>query len=266
MLYIVDGTGAFFEDEYQLDMGNSFCRRLEKQGNGIYMRGPSIDGLSTFRRGKIVAFKIMAARVTGTADEPIFLAGHSRGGAAVIHAAQLLDVVGIKVKAMFLYDAVDRTVDTDIDVSSIPANVASCYHARRYPHLAQHLQKDVTASLKDLEKVRAKEGERSTTYMRKKAVHDMLAKKDWIIRELSRSENITESGYLSIDFGNCGVSGAPPCRYQQMFFLGTHGAIGGAPKRNHGVKELEDIDRAAMAAVDGWMSGKLAMEGVLGAV
>jgi pimeloyl-ACP methyl ester carboxylesterase len=63
---------------------------------------------------------------------PIFLAGHSRGGAIVIAAARRLQAHSISVDAMFLFDAVDRSIaisHTDV----IPANVRVAYHALRAP-------------------------------------------------------------------------------------------------------------------------------------
>lgn len=61
----------------------------------------------------------------------IFMTGYSRGGAIVIHTARLLQVRGIRVEAMFLFDAVSRNPNLDAEV--IPSNVGRCYHAIRDP-------------------------------------------------------------------------------------------------------------------------------------
>lgn len=63
--------------------------------------------------------------------QKIYLTGYSRGGAIVIAVAQLLESRGLPVEAMFLFDAVNRSVElpnTDV----IPGNVRYCYHALRH--------------------------------------------------------------------------------------------------------------------------------------
>ena len=262
MLFIVDGTGEFFDDNYTVEMAGSFCKILEIRGKGSYMRGPSVEGLMTFEKSKVVVRRVLAA-LQKNPKEPIYLAGHSRGGAAVIYAAQLLGRGNIPVQAMFLYDAVDRTLDFDIDVSKISGNVVICYHARRFPHLSDHFKKAVATALAELNLIKTREGEKSRSYLTKRAAFDQLRRKDLKVRQLSRCENILDSGFRSIDFGNCGTSADAPCRYEQKFFLGTHGAIGGAPALDHSIDELTTIDRAAMRAVDAWRGAALAKEGVL---
>lgn len=59
----------------------------------------------------------------------IYMTGYSRGGAIVIHTARLLQLRGLRVEAMFLFDAVSRNPNLDADV--IPANVGRCFHAIR---------------------------------------------------------------------------------------------------------------------------------------
>ncbi len=60
----------------------------------------------------------------------LVLIGYSRGGAAVIHAAQLLKDK-VQVDAMFLFDAVDRSLG--VETERIPSNVQVVRHARRDP-------------------------------------------------------------------------------------------------------------------------------------
>jgi hypothetical protein len=57
-------------------------------------------------------------------SKPLFLAGHSRGGAAVIWVANLLKRDAIEVDGMFLLDAVDRTASLK-SVEKIPGNESS---------------------------------------------------------------------------------------------------------------------------------------------
>jgi hypothetical protein len=61
----------------------------------------------------------------------LFMVGHSRGAAIVIHTARLLNARGIPVEAMFLFDAVARNMS--LDAEEIPPNVGHCYHAVRDP-------------------------------------------------------------------------------------------------------------------------------------
>lgn len=73
--------------------------------------------------------------VISKAPDPIlriWLAGYSRGGAAAIEAAWMLQDRGIPVQALFLFDAVERTLYR-LRTKTIPANVRSCFHARRDP-------------------------------------------------------------------------------------------------------------------------------------
>jgi hypothetical protein len=74
------------------------------------------------------------ARVDALRDQrKIFLTGYSRGGAIVIAAARLLQVQGLSVEAMFLFDAVNRSVGEGmVDTEVIPSNVRNCYHALRH--------------------------------------------------------------------------------------------------------------------------------------
>ena len=65
----------------------------------------------------------------------LFLAGHSRSGVAVIFVAQDLQGLGIDVDAMFLYDAVNRTLNNRRDSRRIPGNVQWCHHALRDPEI-----------------------------------------------------------------------------------------------------------------------------------
>jgi hypothetical protein len=61
----------------------------------------------------------------------VFMAGHSRGAAIIIHVARLLQRRHIDVEAMFLFDAVAR--NHTLDAGEIPSNVRHCYHAIRHP-------------------------------------------------------------------------------------------------------------------------------------
>ena len=62
----------------------------------------------------------------------IYLTGYSRGAAGVIAVAQRLAKDNVKVRAMMLFDAVDRA--WGIDTEDIPNNVEHLVHARRDPY------------------------------------------------------------------------------------------------------------------------------------
>jgi hypothetical protein len=83
----------------------------------------------THKLGRQVYDEAIAAREL---DDKLrlVLIGYSRGGAAVIHAAQLLKEKA-QVDAMFLFDAVDRSLGVETD--RIPSNVRLVRHARRDP-------------------------------------------------------------------------------------------------------------------------------------
>lgn len=132
----IDGTGDYNDIEYKKHFKESYVKKLtsnvEKLNIGIYRRGPSTEGYSTARRGADAANEIAGiAAATAALDKKcgIFLTGFSRGGASVIHAAQLLGERKIGVDALFLFDAVDRAIG--VDSAIIPPTVKTVYHALR---------------------------------------------------------------------------------------------------------------------------------------
>jgi hypothetical protein len=124
---IVDGTGAWDDAEYAAAMKTSFCSQIRDQvgGSGDYQRGPSDDGYRMLERGRRAADFLTARKGGGS----LMLAGYSRGGSAVIMAAEALALRGISVSAMFLFDPVARHASTGGEV--IPANVERVWIARR---------------------------------------------------------------------------------------------------------------------------------------
>jgi acetyl esterase/lipase len=127
----IDGTGPFFDSTYETNFRNSFVRRIcpERNANKRYFRGPigpgggmpqAIDGGYNF---------IIARRGAAGADNSILLTGFSRGGLGVLVIAERLRRQNIPVKAMLLFDAVDRHVA--YNAPRVPDNVANVFHARR---------------------------------------------------------------------------------------------------------------------------------------
>jgi pimeloyl-ACP methyl ester carboxylesterase len=135
MLAAIDGTGPYFDSSYDAKMKNSFVRRIANQSqvpNTVYYRGPDTSGLSA--PGKLIppitiAFDVVRAVAAG--DTKVFLVGYSRGGAMAINVAAILAGQNIEVEGLFLFDAVDRSLE--LAVSSIPRNVRHAYHATRMP-------------------------------------------------------------------------------------------------------------------------------------
>ncbi|MEO7385177.1 MAG: hypothetical protein ABIU18_09645, partial [Novosphingobium sp.] len=128
MLYIIDGTGPDDDQTYARQMHGSMCEKLARDYGGHYNRGPALLGTDTFKIAQHVYQSI--ERDPGLRRQPLFLAGHSRGGAAVIRIAQLLKRERIGVEALFLFDAVDRTGPGE-NVQHVPGNVKHTFHARR---------------------------------------------------------------------------------------------------------------------------------------
>ncbi|MCC6536378.1 MAG: LysM peptidoglycan-binding domain-containing protein [Bryobacterales bacterium] len=132
LLAAVDGTGTGDNAEYAKAYEDSFCHRLKKgwdAATGWYLRGPTTDGMDTADRGRQAAAWVAANR--GLA-KGVILAGHSRGAAAVIHAAYVLKDAGIDVDYLFLFDAVNMQVL--LHTHRIPANVKCVFHAVREPY------------------------------------------------------------------------------------------------------------------------------------
>lgn len=124
MIVIIDGTGPSDDKDYAKEMGNSFPSQIARQVVGsTYFRGPSLTGKEV---SKIAERAVGAAQGNG----PIMLVGYSRGGCTAIIAAKRLKAQGKRVKAMFLFDAVDMQT-SELGLSqTIPDNVDFVAHAR----------------------------------------------------------------------------------------------------------------------------------------
>jgi hypothetical protein len=141
MLVAIDGTGAWSDEDYKREMSNSFVSRIfneysRTKKDGFYRRGPTLLGFETGPiahefSGLIVRAYEKAKQEGKAAEFKLFLTGYSRGGAAVIGIAFLLNHYNrdIKVNVMALFDAVDRSPVVTAD--SIPGNVELCFHALR---------------------------------------------------------------------------------------------------------------------------------------
>jgi hypothetical protein len=129
----IDGTGDDNDAVYEAAMRNSFVNRLwnrygRHSPNAFYHRGPTLLGMETGPLGVAAAAFVHERRIID-GERKVVLAGYSRGGAAVITAAQILAVRGIFVDLMVLFDAVDRSITAQ--AGTIPPNVRKVLHARR---------------------------------------------------------------------------------------------------------------------------------------
>ena len=131
----VDGSSSLDDDEYHQAFAYSFIRKIHDswgRGYRYYLRGPGTMGTSTLDRSRALVKHVLVigmANLIGNKSYRLFLFGHSRGGAIVIHAAKSLKNHGINVHGMFLFDAVDMSTLRDVD--RIPTNVEYCWHAMR---------------------------------------------------------------------------------------------------------------------------------------
>lgn len=150
MLICVDGKGGYWglslpkfrEADYAQKMAGSFVGMtyygaLALQRNRIYRQGPDILALLYLTSGASLVQQI--AQFWSSGDRQIFLVGYSREGAIVIRVADMLTYamskgVKPKVDAMFLFDAVDRTIQLPWN-EPIPPNVKVCYRAMRDPSM-----------------------------------------------------------------------------------------------------------------------------------
>jgi pimeloyl-ACP methyl ester carboxylesterase len=285
MMFIVDGTGEDSDELYEKSMAGGFCKQLEKHCRGLYWRGPTLLGTEVPALAAEVTEAVLAWKRIARKGSKLFLAGHSRGGAAVIYAAQDLRERGIDVDAMFLFDAVDRVFDWRRPLrkaDEIPGNVRHCVHALRDTSLAFQYSDAALAARDDVARLAG-----LPTGRRPSAVEDALdllmasppnqasfiaavrrarelADQDARMKYVMRSMTMKTPAGWTVDFGNCGIDAEPPCKLLSERFLGSHGALGGAPiVDDRAPRGLVESDRAAIASVKSWMWGHLARHGAL---
>ncbi len=133
----IDGTDDSWRltdarnERYDKAFKNSFVRWLcAKKTNGIYYRGPLADGGYLWQSINGGVEFIQTKRRT-LPDEPILLTGYSRGALGAVVIAKKLNDLNIKVKALMMFDCVDRHIAHDAAV--IPDNVEFVCHVIRNP-------------------------------------------------------------------------------------------------------------------------------------
>jgi hypothetical protein len=187
----------------------------------------------------------------------IFLVGYSRGGSECVFLANLLQRAGLQVEAMFLFDAVNMTIDL-AQYKKVPSNVKVCYHAYRNPKFADPYWNAVQIARAKLEAIdrqalalafaeRARQPFAAMTgYAGFASVNQILhgggsplrAKIDAAQRELdlaedrldkTRSNRWTKFGIFN--WGNVGLEAEDKIKTRMDIhpFDGSHGALGGVP-------------------------------------
>jgi hypothetical protein len=141
ILFGIDGTGAQRDSVYRDSMAHSFVRLICREGkpNTLYRRGPGMGGdgpLETFWGNALVpsidlGIRFIREQRERAPSEPVILTGYSRGAAGVVEVARRLQREHIPVRALMLFDCVDR--DLHIDTMRIPTNVGVVRHVMRSP-------------------------------------------------------------------------------------------------------------------------------------
>jgi hypothetical protein len=127
----IDGTGPFFDSTYAENFANSHVKKI-CTGNNEYSRGPIGPGGGLPEAINMGYRAIMAKReIPMHRNSDILLTGYSRGGLGVLVIARMLKEQNIPVKAILLFDSVDRHAGYSADV--VPDNVQNVFHARRDP-------------------------------------------------------------------------------------------------------------------------------------
>ncbi|MEK7724960.1 MAG: hypothetical protein AAB336_11455 [Acidobacteriota bacterium] len=134
----IDGTGggmiydsAGRNAEYDRDFANSFVRRISfGKTNAKYIRGP-IGAGGGMPEGIQEGLNFVRAKRQQLPTEPILMTGYSRGALGVVVIAKELKNLGINVKALMMFDCVDRHAAFDAEV--IPNNVENVMHVIRDP-------------------------------------------------------------------------------------------------------------------------------------
>ncbi len=133
----IDGTGSEIvpgadrDKAYDVAFANSFVKRICRQSTTTkYFRGPVAlgGGMDNAIEGAVAYIKELNARMP---NEPILLTGYSRGAAAVVIVAKKLKEADIKVRALLMFDCVDRYIGGDASV--VPNNVEFIRHVIRDP-------------------------------------------------------------------------------------------------------------------------------------
>jgi len=134
----IDGTGSAFtpgagrDTDYDTAFAKSFVSRICKPetNNKKYYRGPVALGGGLVDAVNGGANFILGRRRAGVTED-VLLTGYSRGAAGVVALAAQLKRQNVPVRAMLLFDCVDRHLFINAEV--IPNNVGHVMHVIRDP-------------------------------------------------------------------------------------------------------------------------------------
>lgn len=211
IIFGIDGTDPAWTDNkerrevYDRNFSNSFVRRICHRAGGMYERGPLLLGGTLLTAINTGIIKIQRLR-RANRRRPVLLVGYSRGAAGVVVVAQQLKNASIPVKAMMLFDCVDRHMD--IDSSVIPANVMNVRHARRDPDGSSRETMGVSGS----------KHVHPTKYMEEffMCTHAGMGGVPW---RLAKGESETELIYEKGTASPTGYDGATRISYKQDSFV-----------------------------------------------
>ncbi|WP_052764141.1 LysM peptidoglycan-binding domain-containing protein [Microvirga massiliensis] len=110
----------------------SFIHRMvmnwPDQGSARYVAGPKVE-VGGITSAAVSGFTHVMTLYSQPDVCGVILAGYSRGGAAAIVAAKMLERAGITVDCLALFDAIDR--DYTADTTKVSNNVRLTVHGRR---------------------------------------------------------------------------------------------------------------------------------------
>jgi hypothetical protein len=136
----VDGTGVRNDKEYERTFENSFVNILFKgwtHGPANYERGPVTLENKPSDWTFVSAYKTCRHVINNwkAGESAVFLAGYSRGAAAVIEVAKWLKDKYIPVECLILFDPVDRTNGVGLPWRDTPIvdTVKTVIFAKRSP-------------------------------------------------------------------------------------------------------------------------------------
>ena len=102
-----------------------------------YYSGPNVQGSNCDDILRLAKDDYRDLKRSGRINEstPIYLVGYSRGAYMAMCFAKFLDINGVKVNFLGMFDAVSRdsSVEDIIAMRVVPNNVRDCYHAARSP-------------------------------------------------------------------------------------------------------------------------------------
>ena len=95
LLFAIDGTGAWSNDDYRRDMQNSFVNRIFRGFSGIpgatkfYHRGPSLTGMESSVYGLSSFIDYLQCLSSSNRSQPInvYITGYSRGAMIAVYLA-----------------------------------------------------------------------------------------------------------------------------------------------------------------------------------